>query len=296
VQINPENAVVFRGSNALCCEYSLMFEARGIAHDMELRDQQWVLTVDPQALAKAEEEIRRYSAERSVARPQAIPMQPFGGGWIGGCAFIIILLLVAYAAGLQLFGADWFTLGAVDASPVHRQVWRALTAITLHLDQLHLMGNVFAGLVVGAAASRLLGPGVAWGAALAAAGAGNYLEMWIAPPTHRSIGASSLVFAALGVVTGVAWSHRLALRERRWYRWAPMIIGASLLTLFGAGGERVDVLAHLLGFVFGTGAGAALAAAQIPRDHAVRTQWLWGTGAVLSLGLAWFLALHAAPT
>jgi hypothetical protein len=85
------------------------------------------------------------------------------------------------------------------------------------------------------------------------------------------------------------------LRERRWYRWAPLIVGASLLTLFGAGGERVDVLGHLLGFSFGTLAGWLLAIARVPRSRAARTQWLFGGAAVLSIAIAWLLALQAAP-
>jgi rhomboid protease GluP len=290
-----EFTVVFRGSNALCREFSLMLEARGIEHDMTLRDESWALTVAPTWVPRAEEEIRRYSAERSIARPRIKLIEPFTGAWIGGGIFALVLLLVAYAAGLHLFGTDWFAVGAVNAGPARTEWWRAITAVTLHLDQLHLISNLFAGLIVGAAASQLLGPGVAWFAALAAAAAGNYVEMWIAPSAHRAVGASSAVFAALGLVTGLAWSYRFSLRERRWYRWAPLIVGASLLTLFGAGGERVDVLGHLLGFSFGTLAGWLLAVARVPRSRAARTQWLFGGAAVLSIAVAWLLALQAAP-
>jgi rhomboid protease GluP len=286
--------MVFHGSNALCREYSLMLEARGIEHDLQPQDDRWELWVAPPLIAKAEDEIRRYSIERSLARPPVRRFEPFTGGWAGGGVFVLLLLLVAYAAGLQLFGADWFAAGALDAGPARSQWWRAITAVTLHANQLHLLSNVFAGLVVGAAASQLLGPGVAWFAALACAAAGNYLEMWIAPSPHQAVGASSLVFAALGLVTGLAWNYRSGLRERKWYRWAPLIIGASLLTLFGAGGEHVDVLGHLLGFLFGTAGGWLLAITQVPRGHAARTQWLFGGAAMLAVGCAWGLALLTA--
>jgi rhomboid protease GluP len=289
-----EQAVVLRGSNGLCREYSLMLEARGLEHELELRENEWVLTVSPSLSSKAEDEIRRYTLERRSPRPQIARFEPFGGAWAGSIGFVVILLGVAYSAGLHLFATDWLSVGAVDAGPARSEWWRAITATTLHLDQLHLFSNLFAGLVVGAAASQLLGPGVSWFSALAAAAAGNFLEMWIAPPTHQAIGASSVVFAALGLVTGFAWSFRFRLRERQWYRWAPLIVGASLLTLFGAGGERVDVLGHLLGFVFGTGAGWLLAAARLPRSRASRTQWWFGGAAVLSIIFAWFLALHSA--
>jgi rhomboid protease GluP len=294
--VDAEPTVVLHGSNALCREFSLMLEARGIEHDLQLRDghdELWELRVAVPWIERAEDEIRRYSAERRLARPSIRRFEPFTGGGVGAGAFVFVLLLVAYAAGLQLFGADWFAVGALNAGPARSQWWRAITAMTLHVDQLHLFSNLFAGLVVGAAASRLLGPGIAWFATLASAAAGNYLEMWIAPPSHQAVGASSAVFAALGLVSGLAWSYRLGLRERKWYRWAPLIVGASLLTLFGAGGERVDVLGHLLGFLFGTLAGCLLAILGVPRSRATRTQWLFGGAALLSIACAWFLALLA---
>ena len=291
--MSAEHSVVLRGSSALCREYSLMLEARGIEHDIAPSEGSWVLLVAEPLLEKAAEEIRRYSAERSIARPRPAVIEPFDGAWTGGVVFVAILLLVAYAAGRHWFGADWLAAGALDAGAARDQWWRAVTAVTLHLDQLHLISNLLAGLVVGAAASQLLGPGVAWFSALTAAAIGNFLEMQISPATHQAVGASSAVFAALGLVTGLAWNYRFSLRERRWYRWAPLIIGASLLTWFGAGGERVDVLGHLLGFSVGTLAGWLLAIAHIPRSRAARTQWLFGGAAALSIAGAWVLALHS---
>jgi rhomboid protease GluP len=286
-----DHAVVMQGSGVLCREYSLMLEARGIEHELLARDALWELAVAPELKPKAEEEIRRYTSERAVVRPRAVRFETYPVGWLAAGTYVFILLLVAYAAGLQLFDTDWFSVGALSSGPNRSQWWRAITAVTLHVDQMHLFSNVFAGLIVGAAASQLLGPGVAWWAALVCAGLGNLLEMWISPPAHQAVGASSLVFAALGLVTGLAWTHRLGLRERRWYRWAPLIVGASLLALFGAGGERVDVLGHLLGFSSGTAGGWLLATLRIPRSRATRTQWWFGGTAVLLVACAWALAL-----
>ena len=286
-----DNAVVMQGTGALCREYSLMLEARGIEHDLLAGEALWELSVAPELKPKAEEEIRRYTTERGVVRPPVVRFETYRVGWLAAGTYVAILLLVAYAAGLRLFDTDWFSVGALSSGPDRSQWWRAITAVTLHVDQMHLFSNVFAGLIVGAAASQLLGPGVAWWAALVCAGLGNLLEMWISPPAHQAVGASSLVFAALGLVTGLAWTHRLGLRERRWYRWAPLIVGASMLALFGAGGERVDVLGHLLGFSSGTAGGWLLATVRIPRSHAARTQWWFGGTAVVLVACAWGLAL-----
>jgi rhomboid protease GluP len=287
-------SVIFRGSRALCQEYSLVFEAQAIDHEMTQSEDLWVLSVDPAVRHRAYEELTRYSAERSAPRSITRFSEPFKGAAAGAAAYTSILLLAAYAAGRQLFDVDWFSVGALDAGLGRTQWWRALTALTLHVDPAHLFSNLFSGILVGAAVSRLLGPGVAWAAVLAAAACANYFEMWIAPASHRAIGASTAVFAALGLLTGLAWSERLKSTERQWYRWAPLIAGVCLLTLFGAGSEHVDVLGHLLGFVFGTLGGWLCVQAGMPGNRNRRPQIILGLAAVSSICLAWFLALHQA--
>jgi rhomboid protease GluP len=287
-------AVVFRGSKLLCREFSLVLEARGVEHEVRESEGSWSLIVPPLLIHRAYDEISRYSAERSL--PRSIPnrIEPFSGAAIGAIGYVLILLATAYCAGIGLFGADWLSLGALDAA-AGREWWRALTALTLHLDQEHLMGNLLFGVVAGIAAGRLLGPGVAWASILGAGALANYAEILIAPAAHRAVGASTAVFAALGLLAGLAWRQRLTLRERRWYRWAPLIAGVCLLTLLGAGNAHVDVLGHALGFLFGVGVGWIYARTGVPRNRGKRLQIAAGAGAAVLLCAAWFLALsHAA--
>ena len=270
-----------------------MLEARGIEHEVRESGDSAVLSVPPPLVHRAYDEISRYSAERNVPRSAPSLIEPFSGAAIGAVGYALILLLTAYCAGIGLFGADWLSLGALDAA-AGREWWRALTALTLHLDQEHLMGNLLFGVVAGMAAGRLLGPGVAWASILGAGALANYVEILIAPATHRAVGASTAVFAALGLLAGLAWRQRLTLRERRWYRWAPLIAGICLLTLLGAGNEHVDVLGHALGFLFGVGVGWLYARAGIPRNRGKRLQIATGIGAVLLVCAAWLWALvHA---
>jgi membrane associated rhomboid family serine protease len=284
-------AVVFRGSKLLCREYSLVLEARGIEHEVQESGGHWVLTVPPPLVHRANDEISRYSAERNVPRSTPNLIEPFSGASIGVIGYALILLVTAYCAGIGLFGADWLSLGALDVG-AGREWWRALTALTLHLDQEHLMGNLLFGAVAGIAAGRLLGPGVAWASILGAGALANYVEILIAPATHRAVGASTAVFAALGLLAGLAWRQRLTLRERLWYRWAPLIAGICLLTLLGAGNAHVDVLGHGLGFLFGTAVGWLYAQTGVPRSRGMRLQIVTGVGAALLVCAAWLLALR----
>ena len=285
-----ESAAVFRGPKSLCREFSLVLEARGIEYEARESGGSWVLMVPAARLEQAYGEISRYTAERSPPRRITAHVEPHSGATAGAIAYIAILLFTAYCAGKPMFGLDWLSLGDLDAG-APREWWRAITALTLHLDQEHLLGNLLFGVVAGVAAARLLGPGVAWAGILTAGALANYAEMLVAPPMHRALGASTAVFAALGLLAGMAWREQLSSRERAWYRWAPLIAGFCLLTLLGAGNEHVDVLGHGLGFLIGLSLGWASARLGISRNRNVSLQWVAGVGACLLVGLAWLLAL-----
>jgi membrane associated rhomboid family serine protease len=270
----------------------LVLEARGVGHDAREAQDSWRLTVPPSLADRAEDELRRYTAERNPPRSAPQRAVPFPGAAAGSIAYVLVLLLTAYCAGQGMFGRDWLAAGELEAR-VWPDWWRAATALTLHLDQMHLMGNLLFGVIAGIAAAQLFGPGVAWLSILGAGACANFAEMLIAPLSHRAIGASTAVFAALGLLAGFAWRERLSLRERLWYRWAPLIAGICLLTLLGAGDGHVDILGHALGFLFGLAGGWTLAYLGVPSRRDKRLQILAGAAAAVLIGTAWLVALRA---
>jgi rhomboid protease GluP len=116
--------------------------------------------------------------------------------------------------------------------------------------------------------------------------------MLISPPTHRAVGASTAVFAALGLLVGFAWRHGLSLRERFAYAYGPLFGGVVLLALLGAGDEHVDVLGHALGFIAGVATGWLYSRLGIPRNRGRGVQRASGAAALALVALAWMLALH----
>ena len=209
----------------------------------------------------------------------------------GLVGYVLVICIVAGMAGYSYFQSNWFVAGRVDGELIrHGELWRLFTALTLHADIKHLLSNLVFGVFFGLFAGRLLGSGVAWLSIVLAAATGNALNTMLLDSAHRSIGASTAVFAALGVVAGYVWFRRLMSQDRWSNRYGPIVGGLALLMYTGTGGPNTDVGAHLLGFVCGFGAGYILhRMGNIARDS--RTQLISGCIAFGLIFLSWTIAL-----
>ena len=247
-----------------------------------------VATADANA---ARRQLAAYERE-NAPRPRTAPPAALGAGWPAALAYVLILLFLAGAARRELWSIDWLAAGAVQAGLIRAGAWwRAVTALTLHLDPGHLVGNLVAGTVIGTLAAQLLGPGLAWLAILLAGSLGNLLAAALRAPDHAAIGASTAVFAALGIVAAFTRQRRWQERHLRLRRLAPLGAGVLLLAYLGFGGERTDVGAHVAGFAVGLAVGWVLARwyERVPRGP--RAQWRYGGLAAGLLLLAWALAI-----
>ncbi len=210
-------------------------------------------------------------------------------------AFATVLIVIYVAAGRHMFGLDWETAGYAQAAlMLGGEWWRALTALTLHADLEHLASNVFAGGVLGLFLAQTLGPGLTWLAIVLAGGLGNALNAIVEPAQHTSIGASTGVFGALGLLAALVWRRRQGYWARGLRRWLPLAAALMLLAFLGFGGERTDIGAHVAGFLIGVLGGAALhfAGARIPQGR--RAQRAYGLAALALMAFAWLAALIAA--
>jgi membrane associated rhomboid family serine protease len=247
----------------------------------------------PQAdVDRARGELEQYRRENAPVA--AVPGLPdTGGGGAGVLAYVVALLAITWLDDRAVFGHDWFEAGKLDGALFRAgDWWRPITALTLHADAGHLFGNLVFGVLFGYAAGQLLGAGVAWFSILVAGAVGNALNAWIQAPTHTSVGASTAVFAALGIVSAFAWRHQLRAGRRWAQRWAELIAGGVLLTLLGVGDEHTDIVAHLTGFLSGVVAGWAWGMLGRPAPHHA-LQGLLGLAAAALLAAAWVGALSA---
>jgi rhomboid protease GluP len=142
--------------------------------------------------------------------------------------------------------------------------WRPFTGLFLHADLSHLVGNLVGGAIFGALVAKSLGPWRGWFLILACGTLGNILTARLRyPDEFLSIGASTAVFAALGILSGVGVVETLREKVRLpWLRIAaPVVSGIVMLGWLGGGevGSNTDVMGHVLGFGSGVAAGAAVA-------------------------------------
>jgi membrane associated rhomboid family serine protease len=273
-----------------CDERAFVLHAMGIASQTAWNGRDWSLYVAAGSESEARAQLKRYERENPPRRRSAPPEPLHGGAWLGSLGYAAIMLLVGFLAGSGAFYADWLDGGSLRTAPVRAgEWWRAVTALTLHLDVGHLLANLGFGTVFGLLAGQLLGPGIAWASVLAAAAAANLLNAWIQPEMHSSVGASTAVFATLGLLAAYAWRKRSGETERRAYRWAPLFAGVFLLAFTGVGGENTEVLAHLTGFAMGALAGVLHAAWRAPRGPVA--QVIAGLTSLAAIAAAWALAL-----
>jgi membrane associated rhomboid family serine protease len=278
---------------AACAEAALVLEAVGLRPVLHDLGGSWVVIVAPHEAQRARTEIAAWLAENPPRPAEPPPRLPLADGRPGAVAYVLLMVGVALAVANFALDRDWLAAGRVDGAAMRAgEWWRAVTALTLHADLQHLAGNLFFGSLFGGFAGRYLGSGVAWLLVLLAGASGNVVNVVLQGFDHRAIGASTAVFAALGLLGALAWAGRRASALGRWYRWGPVIGAVALLAFTGTGGERTDIGAHLWGFAAGLGAG--LLAAGLPVEL-LRRRDVQACAGLLALGVvagAWGLSLR----
>jgi membrane associated rhomboid family serine protease len=221
------------------------------------------LLIEPAALAAVREQLERFDRE-SAGWPPAGPADEEASRSVDLMTPLLWSAIALASFDAQAKWPAWTQLGAVDAQAIfdRGEVWRVFTGLFLHADAGHLISNAFGGVMVFSALTTTVGRARGWLLLALASVAGNLAAAGINyPQAYRSVGASTAIFAALGLLTGRA--VRLGLRARGLRRWrelfVPLASGLAVLGLYGAGGVEIDVLAHATGFAAGLALGFAAA-------------------------------------
>ena len=281
--------MVARGDERGIAELALVLIARDLEHRREATPYGWEIWVPVESAPAAVAELDAYRRENARPAAPRPSVDPIDTGWPGVGAYAAVLLAVFVFLRRDLLGFDWLAAGRLEAGQVAAgEWWRAVTALTVHLDVSHLGSNLAFGSFFGYFVGRHVGNGLGWAAIVAAGTLGNLLNALLQPATHRSIGASTAVFAALGILSAYSWRRGL-IRHTWRARVGPIVAGIALLAYTGTGGANTDIVAHLTGFLAGFGAGALLASPAVPRG--VRAQSVYAAVTAGAVTLAWWIAL-----
>jgi membrane associated rhomboid family serine protease len=234
-----------------CRRRALILHAAGIDSIVRTEHGQYAVAVRPSDHEDASEELADYESEVAAASTNLAGVPSSRRGWAGVGGFVVVLSVSALLPDQQAFGFDWLAAGKTHAGLIRQgEWWRTVTALTLHADLVHLTSNLVFGSLVGLFVGQSLGSGLAWLAMLGGGSLGNLLNACVRGPEHASLGASTAVFAGIGLLAADAW-RRQPSSTSKMQRWAPWIGGLLLLSYLGTSGERTDVAAHVMGFLAG---------------------------------------------
>jgi rhomboid protease GluP len=232
--------------------YGLVLSASHIPHTIKSTDRIFFIDVDPRHRSAACRAIARYLEEnRSFGAGEPVSLNPPAQKTWSAVYVALFLIALHWAIGpgdvrqmfIQSFGADASQILAGN-------LFRCVTALLLHTDALHLLSNVFGIVIFGTAVASICGWGVGWMMILLAGAAGNWITAVWYRQGHLSVGASTAVFAAVGLSAALMSRVYSKRYERSWRSWTPVAGGLALLAWMGAA-PHTDLAAHLFGFVSG---------------------------------------------
>jgi membrane associated rhomboid family serine protease len=248
-----ENALV-----ALAMGEAIRVDYGDVPGEFELR-------AEPAAAPRVTEELREYAAEAEV---KPLPRRLVSASWsqhpAGALHYLVwaaVLLIIFHQQSQVPSLADRGASSSIGLI-ARGEWWRPFTALFLHGDGGHIIGNLASGAVFGALVSKSIGPWKGWALILLAGTVGNAITSVVTyPESFVSLGASTAVFGALGILSGIGIVENF--REDLLMPWmrvlAPLLAGLILLGWLGgaAPGAGVDVFGHVFGFSAGVLAGAA---------------------------------------
>jgi len=237
---------------ALAQEYALVVLAMNLDCLITIEPEGYLIHANESFTSSILEEFRLYQLEQQNA-PKPSPIPVFGSGVEWALAWALVLL-ICFSRQLENPSMSQRLMNSSTEVIGNLQLYRPLTSLFLHADFEHLMGNVVFGVIFGVLVANTYSPLLGWGLVLLSGSLGNLLTSWIHyPDAFRSLGASTGVFGALGLLVAsglsVAWDERSYRKGLRAF--TPLIAGAMIFMMNGIGGPEVDSLSHLTGMSFG---------------------------------------------
>jgi rhomboid protease GluP len=235
--------------------YGLVLSAYGLSHSIKQSRTGWEIWVDETVRDRALNLILKYIEENpDLSIPDAKETQTYIKTYtaIWGCSVLLLCHIAVsryynFEKILNKYGASAYDI-------LHGDIYRTVTSLMLHSDYLHLTGNVAGLAIFGTAVCSITGSGMGWLMILLSGVLGNLINAALFQYGHISIGASTAVFGAVGILAAYQLCRKIKIAEQRMKAWLPIAGGLALLGILGSG-RHSDLTAHLFGFMVGIGLG-----------------------------------------
>jgi len=266
----------------------LILSASGIACTSTRSKEGWEIWVEEADHPAAIEKVVQYFRE-NPEKPPPPALPPLGQykTWSGVWAALLPAVFYWAEAYHGVAGTLVEKFGAASDRIMNGEVYRTVTALMLHSDVPHLLGNMAGIALFGTAVCGVTRPGVGWLLILLTGAFGNLANAALQLPAHTSIGASTAVFGAIGLLSAFQFWDKFRRPGYRVKAWLPLAGGLALLGLLGTAGEHTDLMAHLFGLLSGCIIGSVYSLfihRPLPDKHQ-RIAWCITIGI---LALAWF--------
>jgi rhomboid protease GluP len=287
----PEISLRRTGDDKLADEWALVLLAQGLSPRVRRRPDGAVLSVPEDQVERARAVLLVYESENPKKPAESLEPTQTAGSLAGSAVAGILILIFFIITDISNSTISWFERGSADAQKIlNGEFWRTVTALTLHTDVAHAVSNAIAVALFLGAVSSVLGIGLGAALMLMAGAGGNLANAFLHGSAHVSVGASTSIFGAVGLLGGVAVVTRGRASSKRRV-WLPIAAALALLAMLGTGGERVDIWAHLFGLLVG-GVLGILVALTTPRPPGLAIQWPCGGAAAAVLIYCWIIALR----
>lgn len=273
--------------------YGLVLDAYDLPYSTIRSGIGWKILVDETNHDRALILIEQYIEENkhnslSDAQEAETYQRTYSGIWVS-------LILMACSIAVNMSGnvdKIFREYGASAYYILNGEIYRTVTALMLHSSYLHLAGNMVGIAVFGTAVCNITGAGVGWLMILLTGILGNLANAALFRYGHISIGASTSVFGAIGILAAYQLSRKIRIAGQRMKAWLPLAGGLALLGLLGSS-KQSDLTAHLFGFIAGILLGLIYdmyLCGLIKKRHQIYCMAL----TIGTVALSWFRALFSA--
>lgn len=231
---------------------SLILSATGISHRIQpISAHHFEIFVSISDLQEASDELQFYE-EENLHWPPSPAYDSYAPVFRAMAPIVAALLIYIYGlSGEWSKESIWFSSGAGDSAAIlsSHQYYRLITALTLHADAVHLLGNCFLGSFMLHFLLLATGNGIGLFSVLVTSTLANFINVVVHGPGHHFVGFSTAVFVVIGMLCTIRFADNA--KQSMFPLLMPVMAGFALLALLGSSGERTDLGAHLFGLLCG---------------------------------------------